>query len=243
MEYRTGLALKPDDARMRNDLGFELLELGRLDEALVEIEQASKLAPDRAEPHYNLGSAYRQCGLTDRAIAELSLAHQLAPEHDDIHSNLLFNLNYSVRHTPAEIFAAHRGYGDRHAQAVAGAQPDPTWPRRMRIGYVSPDFRSHVVASFMLPVIVRHDRERFDVYCYYTYPKADHVTEAMRGLADQWVDGARLSDTELADRIRADRSTSLSILPGIRPTIASRHSRSGPLRCRGLTSAIQIRPG
>src|SRR5258706_7590436 len=135
--YRGGLALKPDDARMRNDLGFELLELGRLDEALIEIKQARNLAPDRAEPHYNLGIAYRQCGLTDRAIDEISIAHKLAPEHDDVHSNLLFSLNYSARHTPATTFAAHRSYGDRHVQPVAAAQPDPAWPRRLRIGYVS----------------------------------------------------------------------------------------------------------
>lgn len=212
--YRAGLALRPDDARMRNDLGFELLELGRLDEALIEIEQARNLAPDRAEPHYNLGIAYRQCGLTDRAIDEISLAHKLAPEHDDIHSNLLFSLNYSARHTPAETFAAHRSYGDRHVQPVAAAPPDPAWPRRLRIGYVSPDFRSHVVASFMLPVIARHDRERFEIRCYYSFPQADHVTEAMRELADGWADCAALTDAQLAERIRADRIDILVDLAG-----------------------------
>src|SRR5258706_1688627 len=212
--YRAGLALKPDDVRMRNDLGFELLELGRLDEALVEIEQARKLAPERAEPHYNLGIAYRQCGLTERAIAEIGLAHELAPEHDDIHSNLLFSLNYSARHTAAEIFAAHQRYGDRHVQPVAAPPPDLAWPRRLRIGYVSPDFRSHVVASFMLPIMARHDRTRFEVLCYYSYPEADHVTAALRGLADGWVDCAQLTDTQLADRIRADRVDILVDLAG-----------------------------
>jgi len=212
--YRAGLALRPDHARMRNDLGLALLALGRLEEALAEIEQARSCAPNLLEAQHNLGFAYHQLGRLEQAIAEIGQAHQLAPERDDIHSNLLFILNYSARHTPAEILAEHRRFGELHVQPVASPLPDTAWPRRLRIGYVSPDFRSHVVASFMLPILVRHDRERFDVYCYYTYPRADRVTEAIRGIADDWADCANLSDAELVSRIRADRIDILVDLAG-----------------------------
>ncbi len=212
--YRAGLALKPDDARMRNDLGLALLGLGRMEEGLAEIEQARNRAPNLLEAQHNLGFALHQLGRLEQAIAEIGRAHQLAPERDDIHSNLLFILNYSARHTPAELLAEHRRFGERHVQPVAAPLPDSAWPRRLRIGYVSPDFRSHVVASFMLPVLVRHDRERFDVYCYYTNSLADEVTEAIRGIADDWADCAHLSDAELVSRIRADRIDILVDLAG-----------------------------
>ncbi len=212
--YRAGLALEPDDARMRNDLGFALLGLGRTSEAIAEIEQACRLAPGLAEAHHNLGVASHQLGNLERAIAEIAQAQELAPDRDDIHSNLLFILNYSARHSPDQILAEHRRFGDRHVQPVASPRPDPAWPRRLRIGYVSPDFRSHVVACFMLPILARHDRERFDIYCYYTYSAADQVTEAIRAMADQWVDCAQLSDVELANRIRADRIDILVDLAG-----------------------------
>src|SRR5687767_15901951 len=137
---RAGLALRPDDVRMRNNLGFELLELGRLEEALPEIEQARDLAPDLAEPHYNMGIAHRHFGRIDRAIAEIGQAHELAPDNGDIHSNFLFLQNYSVRHTQADMLAAHRRYGEIHVQPVAPPALNAAWPRRLRIGYVSPDF-------------------------------------------------------------------------------------------------------
>lgn len=212
--YRGGLAMKPDDARMRNDLGMALLGLGRPEEAIAEIERALAHAPDLAEAHHNLGVAHHQLGDLERAIAEIGRAHALVPERADIHSNLLFILNYSARHSTAAILAEHKRFGEQHVQAAAAPHPDTAWPRRLRIGYVSPDFRSHVVSSFMLPVIARHDRERFDVHCYYTYPVADKLTEALRGFADAWADCAELSDAELADRIRADRIDILVDLAG-----------------------------
>ncbi len=212
--YRAGLALTPDDAQMRSDLGLALLGLGRVEEALGEIEQARNRAPDLAEAHHNLGIAYHQLGRLEEAIAEIGQAHQLAPDRVDIHSNLLFILNYSARYTPAEILAEHRRFGEHYVQPVASPAPDTAWPRRLRIGYMSPDFHSHVVSSFMLPILVRHDRERFDVCCYYTNRLVDEVTEAIRGIADDWVDCADLSDTELVSRIRADRIDILVDLAG-----------------------------
>ncbi|HTP62699.1 MAG TPA: tetratricopeptide repeat protein, partial [Burkholderiales bacterium] len=213
-EYRAGLALKPDYARMRADLGELLAEMGQLDGALAELELAKKLAPDIAEVRHNLGSVYHQLGDLEGALAELSVAHALAPDHSDIHSNLLFILNYSSARSPQEVFAAHRRFGERNVQPVAAPAPDPKWPRRLRIGYVSPDFRSHVVASFMLPILARHDRERFEIFGYYTYPEADRITEAMRGLADNWLDCAHFSAAELAGQIRADRVDILVDLAG-----------------------------
>jgi predicted O-linked N-acetylglucosamine transferase (SPINDLY family)/predicted SAM-dependent methyltransferase len=213
-EYRAGLALQPDHARMRVDLGLALMSLGRLEEAQSEMEQARRLAPDLAEAHHNLGLVHHQLGRLDDAIREVRRAHELMPGHAGIHSNLLFILNYSARYSPAEICAEHRRYADLQVQPVASPAPDPVWPRRLRIGYVSPDFRSHVVSSFILPAFARHDRQRFEVFAYYCYPEADEVSEAMRALADQWLDCAQLSDAELAARIRADRIDILVDLAG-----------------------------
>jgi predicted O-linked N-acetylglucosamine transferase (SPINDLY family)/predicted SAM-dependent methyltransferase len=212
--YRAGIALKPDDARMRADLGGLLIGMGRLEEARAEIEQARNLAPDLAEAHHNLGLLHHQFGEIDAAIAEIGQAAALAPENLDIRTTLLFILNYSTRHTPAEIFEEHRRYGERVVQPVAAPRPAPGWPRRLRIGYVSPDFRSHVVTSFMLPLFARHDRARFEVVGYYTYPESDAATTALRALADDWVNCARMSDAQLAAQIRADRVDILVDLAG-----------------------------
>jgi predicted O-linked N-acetylglucosamine transferase (SPINDLY family) len=211
---RAGLALDPGDARLRLELGVALAALGRFDEAIAELEQSCALAPEQAIAHYELGAACHQAGRLEAAIEAMARAHDLAPDHVVLHSNLLFLLNYSAQLTGAELRARHARFGERHVQPVAAPAPDMAWPRRLRVGYVSPDFRSHVVSSFMLPVFARHDRRRFEVVAYYSYPQADQVTAAMRALADDWVDCARMSDAELVARIRADRIDILVDLAG-----------------------------
>jgi predicted O-linked N-acetylglucosamine transferase (SPINDLY family) len=212
--YRNGLAHAPENARMRTDFGTLLLGMGQTDEALAQLEWARDLAPDLAEAHHNLGIAHHQLGRLEQAITEIGFAHRLAPERADIHSNLLFILNYSARHSPAEVFAEHCRFGERHVQPVSAPPPDLAWPRPLRIGYVSPDFRSHVVATFMMPLLARHDRSRFVVHCYYTYPAADHVTGIVRDHVDQFVECAGMTEEELVRRIRADRIDILVDLAG-----------------------------
>ncbi len=212
--YRAGIALRPDDARMRADLGGLLVGMGQAEEARAEVELAKQLAPDLAVARHNLGLLHHQLGEVDAAIAEIGLAARLAPDNLDILTTLLFILNYSTRHTAAEILAEHRRYGERVAQPVASPAPDPAWPRRLRIGYVSADFRSHVVTSFMLPLFAKHDRAHFEVLAYYNHPEADQVTAAMRALADGWVDCAGMTDEQFAARVRADRVDILVDLAG-----------------------------
>jgi predicted O-linked N-acetylglucosamine transferase (SPINDLY family) len=76
--------------------------------------------------------------------------------------------------------------------------------RRVRVGYLSPDFWSHPVARFIEPILMHHDRRTFEVWCYNAHEPADAVTLRLRGLAERWVDCAALTDEALAARIRAD---------------------------------------
>lgn len=213
-EFRTGLSLNPRHARMRNDLATALMELGRLEEAQVELERLKNEAPGMPEVFSNLGTVQGRLGRLEEAISEYRRALDLMPQHADAHSNLLLTLNYSASCSRDDLFAEHRRFGERHVQPVAAPPADSTWPRRLRLGYVSPDFRSHVVSCVMLPIIEKHNRDRFEVFCYYTYPVADEVSARIRELADHWTDCADLTDAELADRIRCDRIDILVDLAG-----------------------------
>jgi len=46
--------------------------------------------------------------------------------------------------------------------------PKPTLPigRKIRVGYVSPDFRNHAVCHLVTDLIKQHDRNRFEIYGY-----------------------------------------------------------------------------
>jgi len=182
--------------------------------ARAELERLRESAPGLPAVLGRLGYVQRQMGSIAEAIASYRAALELEPGNADTHSELLLTLNYSAEVDAQAVFEEHRRYGRRHVQPVPSPEPDRAWPRRLRIGYLSPDFRSHVVACFSLPAVARHDRERFEVACYHTGTVNDEVTGGFRALADRWVDCAGLSDEQLVERIRADRIDILVDLAG-----------------------------
>src|SRR5262249_4785384 len=81
--------------------------------------------------------------------------------------------------------------------------PDPE--RRLRIGYVSGDFREHVDAFFLNPLLSNHDHEHYEIVCYASVPRPDPMTERLRGYADLWRSTPGLSDRQVADLVRSDQ--------------------------------------
>jgi protein O-GlcNAc transferase len=200
------LAGRPKDANELLQRGRALEQLGRLPEAKECYLQTLELTPGLAEGYMRLGGLQRHVGDHGEAIANLRRAVDLAPDSLQNWTALLFALNYADGIAPSEIYAAHLEFGRRftptgvrsdHANA-----PDPQ--RRLRVGYVSGDFRTHAVAQFIDPVLEHHDRKSVEIFCYYTLNRVDAVTEGFKRQADCWREVHTLSDDALADRIRAD---------------------------------------
>lgn len=202
--FRSGLALQPENTTVRNNLAAALIELGRDDEAREEMERVLAAGFESGQLQYNLGNVFRHHARIDQAIAACRRAVELVPNDAHAFTNLLLTLNYSENHDAAALFAEHQRFGARFARPYVEPQTDRAWPRRLRVGYVSPDFRSHVVAFFVEPILAHHDRERFEIFCYYNHRWEDAVTERLRGLVDHWVHCVYMTDAELIERIRAD---------------------------------------
>ena len=120
---------------------------------------------------------------------------------------LLFCLNYDDKSTADHLFAAHREWDERYGRQISRPTAyanDREVGRRLKIGYVSPDFRRHSVAYFVEPLLKGHDRQAVEVFCYAEVKRPDTVTADLQRLADHWLVTVGLSDDELAERIRAD---------------------------------------
>lgn len=206
---RAALQKNPLHAGATANLAIALRELGRLDEALATARRAIELKPELAAAHCNLGNILRDMGDIPGAIAACRLAADLAPTDAAIHSVLLYSLYFDPRCEDGEIAAEHRRWVERHA---AGLQPattsrDKNAPqhRRLRIGYVSPDFRVHPVGRFLLPLLENHDRQKFEIYCYAGVVWPDDLTIRLQRHADAWRDIRELSDEEGAQLVREDQ--------------------------------------
>jgi predicted O-linked N-acetylglucosamine transferase (SPINDLY family) len=212
--YRECVSLLPDCTTMQVDYAAALIGLDRREEARVELERLRERIPGTVEVHFNLGCIYQEHGGARESIASYRRALELRPDRATIWHNLLLELNYSDELDAAAIFEDHRRFGERFSRRSIAPAPDTAWPRRLRIGYVSPDFRNHVVMKFFEPILASSDRARFETYCYASHAQKDAVTARLRGLAAQWVDCEEWSDDQLADRIRADRIDVLVDLAG-----------------------------
>ena len=212
--WRRVVKLDPGYAIARNNLGAALVDLGLYEEGRKELEQLLASGYETALVQYNLGVIYRDQSRIDEAIDACRRAIEMSPEYKVAYTNLLLTLNYSEKYDAAALFDEHRRFGARFAKPYADPPLDTSWPRRLRVGYVSPDFRNHVVTCFVEPILAHHDRSRIEVFCYYTQHWEDEATERLRKLAEHWLDCAYMSDAALAERIRADRIDILVDLTG-----------------------------
>ena len=208
--WEQALRIDPNDLDALTNLSNAERVAGRVTEAIAYGERALAVAPPRAATLSNLASAYLQRGDLDAAVACCRRALALSPDSPVIHSNLLLYMTYPDSVPPAEVFAEHRRWDERfgrpHAARVRPHENDRAPDRRLRIGYVSPDFRDHAVAYFIEPVLARHDRERFEVFCYMAMPLADAVTRRLQSHGGHaWRSLYGVSDAHAAEMIRGDR--------------------------------------
>jgi predicted O-linked N-acetylglucosamine transferase (SPINDLY family) len=195
-----------------------LTQAGQLDAALDVYRACLREYPQSLDAC--LGAAGVAVDLWDieRAVAMYEHALQIAPASAAIFSAALFHRHYITPVDVPNVAGAHRQFGAmmREAMPPSGAKfpAEPHAERRLRIGYVSPNFSRHSVGYFIEPVIRCHDRRQFEVFCYYAHPLADDATARMRDLADGWRDIAGDDDREVERKIREDRIDILIDLAG-----------------------------
>jgi protein O-GlcNAc transferase len=215
--YRVALRINPDDAGAHCNLGAALYSQGKLAESVAAYRQALRIKPGDAKAICNLGTTLADQGKYDEAVAAFGEALRLKQDYAEAGSNLLFGLNYDERRSNAQLFEAHRAWDQRHGRTVplpVTYANDRATERRLKIGYVSPDFRGHSVAFFLEPLLKHHNREEIELFCYAEVGWPDVVTERFKGLADHWVVTARMSDDALAEQIRYDNIDILVDLAG-----------------------------
>jgi predicted O-linked N-acetylglucosamine transferase (SPINDLY family) len=206
-QYRQALSRKPDLAEAHNNLANALKAQRKFDEAVDHYRRALSLEPDAPEVHCNLGAVLVDQGHLHAAIAQFERALEVKPDFATAHSNLVFGLLYDDKVSSGELFAAHREWDVRHGGPRRRPQSyanDRSIDRRLKVGYVSADFRQHPVPSFLEPLLAAHNREAVEVFCYAELKRPDLVTQRLQALADHWRVTMGLSDEAVAAQIAAD---------------------------------------
>ncbi|GAB7521515.1 tetratricopeptide repeat protein [Paraburkholderia sp. 2C] len=208
--FDQAIALRPNLVAAHNNAATLMRTLGRIDEAETRLRRAREIDPYHAVTHNNLGTVLKDAGRIEEGLACYREALRCDPHNLVAHSNLAYALTFSAE-DPETPFDECRRWSARHEARYRAAREPHARPgsqeraRRLRIGYVSPDFRNHCQALFMMPLLSHHDHARFDIYCYSSVARPDEVTERVKSHADAWRDVRTLDDDQLAQQIRSDR--------------------------------------
>jgi protein O-GlcNAc transferase len=207
--HRRALACNPGLPEARVNLGNALRDAGQLGAAIAAYRHAIALRPNLPEAYSNLGNALKDIGQLDAAVAAYRQAIALRPDFADANSSLLYSMHFHPDYDSRRIAEAHRRWSRRHAEPLGRfIQPhanDPSPDRPLRIGYVSPDFRDHVVGRNLLPLFLQHDHRQFQITCYSNVRHPDAMTSQFQQNADCWRAITGLSDEHAAEQIRADQ--------------------------------------
>ncbi|HEY0835843.1 MAG TPA: tetratricopeptide repeat protein [Azospirillum sp.] len=206
--YRRALHLKPAMGEALSNLADAHRADDELDQAVECYRAAIGARPDLPQPYVNLGEALKDQGRITEALTVLQTGLERHPDLALLHSNLLLALHYSPWVPPEVIARAHAHWNERHARhpgrAGASFANDRNPDRRLRVGYVSPDFRDHACAHFIEPLLRGHDRAAVELVCYPTARRRDAVTDRLKALADVWRPLAGLGDDAAAALVAGD---------------------------------------
>ena len=203
-----GIAFFPRNPDLHHYLGNLYALESNQDAAIDCYRKTLAIQPTFPEALSNLGNALQAQGQVEDAVASYREALTLRPDYVQAFTSMLLAMQYHERYTRAEIFAEHLRFAQKFEAPLKSRWPrhrnarDPH--KRLKLGYVSGDFRQHSVAFFIEPVLSMHDKSQFEIFAYYTYVIHDDVTKRLSGKVDHWLSCAAMSDDQLAARIMAD---------------------------------------
>ncbi len=210
------ISLNSDNVQARNLFAIILEEQKRDEEAEQHLNKAISSQPDFAEAYYNLASVLIKMGRFREAFGHIHKAVILDPE---LSANRLLNLSYVDDLDRRTLFDLHRLWGEKidkkyAPKSFAHDRDAKASKTKIRIGYLSPDFRGHSVGYFIQHIIAGHDKSGFEVYCYANSSKSDMVSEYIESNADRFRRIKELDDDELARLIYLDEIDILVDLAG-----------------------------
>jgi predicted O-linked N-acetylglucosamine transferase (SPINDLY family) len=201
-------------APANEDVWFELrsvfLRLGRTDDAAADCERFEAVAAPSARVVVAALATRLRGGDAGREETALERALDWPyAEGDEAEVGELLALLQYVEVPQERLFAAYRTYDRLQRARTAGAplaQARRDDDARIRVGYLSADFRDHVMGKLLLPAIAAHDRARFSVRAYALAPaeNSDALTARWKAAVEEFVNVAALDDRAAAEAIAAD---------------------------------------
>lgn len=199
--YARALALEPGDVATWMDQALTLMSLRRHAQALASFEEVARLAPERDYVRgYILQMRMHVCRWDDWERSTQDLI-------DRVDAGERAAVPFSLMATPAPastLLRSARTFAQDHCPARGDvAFEKPAAGRKIRVAYVSADFRNHATAQLMVRLFECHDRSRFEWFAYSLANSRDAMTDRVAAAFDHFTDVSERTDEEVALLMRS----------------------------------------
>ena len=212
------LRLKPDSPAALLAKGHACFNLRRYAEAIQSFVLILTIKPNDWNAMAGMALVFGVLGDIDTTQALYRRSLEEAPEAPSARSNFLFQIHYDPDMRPDDLSEEHLRYGETLERRLEPkARPFANRrnsDRKLRVGYVSGDFRSHVVSFFTEAVLREHNRDNVELFCFANNKSTDAVTERYRAFSDGWFAIKRESDNKVEELIRDNQIDILIDLSG-----------------------------
>ncbi len=223
INYQKTIALNPGDADAYNNLGNVQRELGQLQEAINSYRTALELNPGLYHAKVHLVHQKQHVCDWENLNEDIAEIRQWVKEKPQAQVSPFAFLSMPGTSSEEQKQCASNWLGNRYKEAFSQGERlnfkyDYQHPK-IRIGYLSADFRLHPLASLITELIEIHERKHFEIYAY-SYGINDETPERKRlALAfDHFVDIRATSPVEAAQQINNDEIDILVDLTGFTQT-------------------------
>ena len=236
-EYEAAASLRPADATAFYSIAVARFEQGELDGAVEAYRRALDLNPQHENSRNNLAYMLQVLGRYAEAASLYRRGVEGGPNPETAARYLSLASLYDPGTDQTARYREQRGFEDRFARPVYArttphaAAKDPN--RRLRIGYLTADFKDHPVARNVEPLLVHRNTRDFEVVVYADIDEPDSTTERLKRLVDLWRPIRGLDDEAVARQIRADAVDILVVL-------AAHFDRNRPLVAAWRPAPVQI---
>jgi protein O-GlcNAc transferase len=211
-DYQRLVALSPDRTQSWFNMGSLLQVLARHREAIETFEQVLKIDPDyNAAWSYLAHSLQQECRweqlpevrqtVIDRTRQELAEGSRISASPFSL---LQLSAPGDVRLAAARQFAKAAAHEIGPATSQTAFRYAPPENGKLRIGYISPDFRGHSVGRMLHELLSAHDGAHFETFGYFTASGPDDVTARLVREFDHFVELDKVPFKDAARRINDD---------------------------------------
>tara|TARA_B100000768_G_scaffold56888_1_gene55302 strand:+ start:682 stop:2736 length:2055 start_codon:yes stop_codon:yes gene_type:complete len=211
--FEKAIRLKPNHAFAYNNIGNLYAELGERKKSIKAFNKAISIIPDyesaiAAKLHQlshicdweeiekNTSIINKIGTIKNPVTPHFILSLEDAPERHRIRSEIYSKTKYISNYLPERIITKIKS-------------------KRIRIAYISSDFKIHPVALLIAKVIELHNRNNFEIYGYSIgINKPDEMNKRLKKAFDKFEDVKSLTDKDIASKIQKDEIDILIDLNG-----------------------------